>query len=177
MPFHWYALHSHPNRERAIFQELESRHLEAFYPCITIKPVNPRSRKERPYFPGYLFVRVDLETTGLSTIQWMPHVIRLVSQGGEPTPVPDALIHALQRRMDQLAAHPEMATLPAIQPGETVQIDKGPFEGYQAILDARLPGSQRVRVLLKLLSGRLVPMDLDGADIKPERKKQKMKKP
>jgi transcriptional antiterminator RfaH len=172
MPLNWYALHSHPNREKAVFQELLSRRLEAFYPSLTVKPVNPRSRKERPYFPGYLFVRVDLEETGLSTLQWMPHVIRLVSHGGEPSPVPDTLIHALQRRMDQLAAHPETATLPAVKPGDKVVIGEGPFEGYPAIFDARLPGTQRVRVLLKLLSGVLVKVDLDGEDIRPERKKK-----
>ncbi len=171
MTLQWYAIHSHPNRERAVFQELESRSVEAFYPVLAIKPVNPRSRKERAYFPGYLFARVDLEQTGLSFLQWMPHVIRLVSYGGEPSVVPESLIYALQRRMEEITSHPELVLTPAVQPGDAVQIEGGPFEGYPAIFDARLPGTQRVRVLLRLLSGAYVKVDLDGQDIRPRRKK------
>jgi transcriptional antiterminator RfaH len=171
MPINWYAIHSHPNRERAVFQELESRSIEAFYPSLAVKPVNPRSRKERPYFPGYLFVRLDLEQTGLSFLQWMPHVLRLVSYGGEPSVVPESLIYALQRRMEEIATHPELLAAPAVQRGDSVEIGGGPFEGYPAIFDARLPGTQRVRVLLRLLSGAFVKIDMDSQDIRPRRKK------
>ena len=40
---------------------MQSQDYEVFYPCLRIHPVNPRSRKIVPYFPGYLFVEADLE--------------------------------------------------------------------------------------------------------------------
>jgi transcription antitermination factor NusG len=47
-----------------------------------------------------------------------------------------------------------------------VVIQDGPFAGYEAIFDTRLPGRERVRVLLKLLQKRQVPVDLPAAQIK-----------
>ena len=35
------------------------------------------------------------------------------------------------------------------------------LEGYRAIFDARLPGTERVRVLLKMLNDRYVPLEVD----------------
>ena len=34
------------------------------------------------------------------------------------------------------------------------------LEGYQALYDARLPGTERVRVLLKMLNDRYVPLEM-----------------
>ena len=34
------------------------------------------------------------------------------------------------------------------------------LEGYQALYDARLPGTERVRVLLKMLNDRYVPLEV-----------------
>ena len=36
------------------------------------------------------------------------------------------------------------------KPGETVMVHSGPFAGYEAIFDVRLPGTERVRILLKI---------------------------
>ena len=54
-----------------------------------------------------------------------------------------------------------------LKPGDVVTINFGPFEGYQAIFDARLPGTERVRVLLQLLSNqRKVPIELSAGQIR-----------
>jgi hypothetical protein len=45
--------------------------------------------------------------------------------------------------------------------GDPVYIREGIFEGYRAIFDIRLPGSERVRVLLEMLNDRYVPMEID----------------
>jgi hypothetical protein len=53
-------------------------------------------------------------------------------------------------------------------------ISDGPFAGYEAIFDARVPGSERVRVLLQLLnSQRQVPLELTAGQIKQKKIKQK----
>jgi len=52
-------------------------------------------------------------------------------------------------------------------------ISDGPFAGYEAIFDARVPGSERVRVLLQLLnSQRQVPLELTAGQIKQIKGKQ-----
>ena len=164
----WYALRSKPRKEDIVWKQVHDRGYEVFFPRIRVHPVNPRSRKVKPYFPGYIFVRLDLEELGNSVIQWMPHTVGLVSFGGEPAPVPDHLIHAIRRRVEEIASAGG-EVFDGLKQGEVVRIDHGPFEGYEAIFDARLPGSERVRVLLKILSNRQVSVELDAAHIKQKK--------
>jgi transcriptional antiterminator RfaH len=166
----WYALRSKPRKEEAIWRQLRSDGFEVFYPRLKVNPVNPRSRKIKPYFPGYLFVLVDLEETGVSRFQWMPHTLGLVSFGGEPAHVPDNLIVELRRRVLEISeAGGEL--FDGLKPGDSIRISSGPFEGYEAIFDARLPGSERVRVLLELLtSKRRLPVELPTGAIEKKRK-------
>jgi transcription antitermination factor NusG len=50
-----------------------------------------------------------------------------------------------------------------------VAIHAGPFAGYEAIFDLRLSGSDRVRVLLKMLNNRNLPVELDSKQIEKKR--------
>jgi transcriptional antiterminator RfaH len=162
----WYVLHSKPYREEALWQQALAQGFEAFYPRLQVKPANPRARKIRPYFPGYLFVHVDVDEVGLSTFQWMPCAIGLVCFGGVPAHVPDTLVVAIQRRLEEVNAAGG-GLFYRLKSGDPVVIQDGPFAGYQAIFDARLGGKDRVRVLLKMLNERRVPMKLRAAQIKP----------
>ena len=138
---------------------------------MKVQTVNPRARKVRAYFPGYIFVRADIDEVGLSVFQWMPHATGLVTFGGEPAPVPENLIAAIKRRLDEInAAGGEV--FDGLKQGDVVTISYGPFEGYKAIFDARLPGSERVRVLLQLLNNqrRIVPVELEAAHIQRNKK-------
>lgn len=166
---YWYALHSHPHKEDLLWKQVEAHSIEVFYPRIRVSPVNPRSRKIRPYFPGYLFVHTDLEAVGLSVFNWMPYSTGLVSFGGEPSIVSDALIVAIKQRILQIEESGG-ELFEGLHPGDMVVIEEGPFAGYEAIFNLRLPGSERVRVLLKMLSDRNVPLELRSGQIRKKRK-------
>jgi transcriptional antiterminator RfaH len=166
----WYALRSKPRKEEVLWQQLLAREVEVFFPRLKVNPVNPRSRKLRPYFPGYLFVQVDLEEVGLSIFKWMPHAIGLVSFDGEPATVPDNLIYAVQKRVEEIAAVGG-EFYDGLQPGDPVRISNGPFAGYEAIFDMRLPGSERVRVLIQMLSDRKLPVELKAGQVERKNKR------
>ena len=172
MPYHWYALRSKSRKEDAVCRQVQSQGFEVFYPSLRVHPVNPRSRKIVPYFPGYLFVAADLEQVGISIFQWMPHTLGLVSFGGEPSIVPENLILAIQKRVDEInAAGGEI--FDGLKPGETVWISDGPFQGFEAIFDGRLPGSERVRVLLEFLGNRRkVSVVLEASQIQRLKRKK-----
>ncbi len=160
----WYVLHSKPNNENLLSEQLTLRRIEAFLPRIPVHTVNPRARKTRPYFPGYVFVHFDLSHTGASVLQWIPGASGLVAFGNELGYVPDNLIHALRRRVDEIqTAGGEL--LRSIQAGDAVVIQDGPFQGYEAIFDERISGSERVRVLLKLFQREAVPLHLCAGQI------------
>jgi transcriptional antiterminator RfaH len=168
MALHWYALRSKPRKEDIAWKQVNERGFEVFYPRLRVNPVNPRSRKFHPYFPGYLFIRADIDAVGLSAFQWLPHTTGLVSFGGEPSPVPDNLIHAIRQRVDEIAkAGGEV--FDALNKGDVVRINYGPFEGYEAIFDVRLPGTERVRVLLQFLSTRYVPIELEASHLQAKK--------
>lgn len=169
MAYHWYALRAKPRKEDAVWRQVRNEGFDVFYPRIRVNPVNPRARKVKPYFPGYMFLYADLDQVGQSVFQWMPHTLGLVSFGGEPAFVPENLIIELRKRIEEIAqAGGEL--FDGLKPGDKVVINEGPFKGYDAIFDARLPGSERVRVLLVLLSNqRQVPVELQSGLI--ERKK------
>jgi transcription elongation factor/antiterminator RfaH len=166
MAEYWYALRTKSRKEDVVWKQIVDRDFDVFYPRLKVNPVNPRSRKVRPYFPGYLFVKLDLEKAGLTTFQWMPHTVGLVSFGGEPAAVPENLIHAIRERVEEIAAAGGIV-FDGLKQGDTVLIDHGPFEGYEAIFDMRLPGTERVRVLLQLLSNqRQLPVEIDASKIR-----------
>ena len=165
----WYALRSKPRKEDFLWAQLQAHDIECFYPRTRVKTVNPRARKVRPYFPGYIFVYADLEKVGLSTLQWMPGAGGLVAFGGPPASVPETLINAIRKRVDEINTAGGEAQV-GLERGDLVVIREGPFAGYEAIFDARVSGDERVRVLLSLLNRPKFPLELSGAYL--QRKKQ-----
>jgi transcriptional antiterminator RfaH len=78
------------------------------------------------------------------------------------------LIYVIRQRVDDINyAGGELFDVLKI--GATVVIHSGPFAGYEAIFDARLPGSDRVRVLLKLLKNRKMLVDLPAGQVRPKK--------
>jgi transcriptional antiterminator RfaH len=98
----------------------------------------------------------------------MPHTLGLVTFGDEPASVPEHLIRALEKRITEInEAGGEV--LDGLSQGDKIRIHTGPFSGYEAIFDHRLPGKERVRVLLKFLGEpRQVPIELDVSQIRKE---------
>lgn len=161
----WYVLHSQPRKEMLLSELVCSHGIHSFCPTIKVHPKNPRARKIVPYFPGYLFVHIDLEEVGISTLKWMPYGTGLVSFDGIPASVPEALIHEIVHRVEEINSCSGKLLL-GIKSGDRVLIESGMFEGYQAIFDTCLSGNERVRVLLQLMGqNRSVPVILPAHQI------------
>jgi len=158
----WYILHSKPNKEEFVLQQLGIHNIDVYYPYIRVQPVNPRSRKTRPYFPGYLFVNADLDTVGTTVLKWIPGAIGLVDFGGELASVPDDLLQTIRQHVDRINST-NSETLGIFMPGDQVIIQSGPFAGYQAIFDSYLSGHERVRVLLQMIKYRQLKIELPRA--------------
>lgn len=165
----WYAMRSKPNKEDFLARQFEAQGVQVYCPRIRVRVVNPRARKFRSYFPGYIFVQADLDEISRSTLQWLPGAAGLVSFGGEPASVPDNLIHAIRKRVDEINAT-DRDSIKGLSQGQVVTIQAGPFAGHEAIFDARLSGDERVRVLLKLINRQQLPLDLPSGQIQPGKK-------
>ena len=168
MTHRWVVIRSKPRKEEFLAQQMELRKIEIFNPRIRVQTVNPRARKIKPYFPGYVFVHMDLEKAGTLPMQYIPGAAGLVTFGGEAADVPDGLMHANRQKVDEINGAGGIL-VDTLKIGATVVIHSGPFAGYEAIFDARLPGSDRVRVLLKLLKNRQMLVDLPAGQIRPKK--------
>lgn len=164
MTLNWYALRTKPRKEEIVRNQLRDRQVEVFYPQLRVHPVNPRARKYKAYFPGYLFIHIEPEQVKQSLIVWMPHSLGLVCYGDEPAVIADHLIGAIERRTTEIAkAGGEIFS--GLKSGDGIMIDYGPFKGYEGLFDVRLPGSERVRILLKFLDSRRVPVEIPASYI------------
>lgn len=160
----WYVVRSKPHKELVVSNQMQAQGLDTYFPRLSKKSSRGRVK---PFFPGYIFVRADLEETGQSTLQWMPHTLGLVTFGGIPASVPEDMIAAIHEHVTTLNRKGEHV-LPSVKAGDLVEIRSGPFAGYQAIFDTRLSSNDRVRVLLKMLNDRCVAMELHASQVKPE---------
>lgn len=152
---HWYVVRSKPNRERVVAEQLRREGWETFFPTARVHAATgPRSAREKSYFPGYLFVRVDLAAVGISKLRWIPAGLGLLEFGGVPANVADSFIFALKRRIAEIQAAGGLV-LDGLKQGDTVKIVSGPFAGYEAVFDLRLKDSDRVRVMLEMLRRRV----------------------
>ncbi len=178
---HWYVFQSKPHKERQVADQLQRRRLDVFLPMARVSPVNPRAARERPYFPGYLFAKGDIETAGIGAVQWLPGLNRLVQFGGQPAAVADGFIAELRRRIADIRAAGGLM-FDGLERGVQVRITSGPFAGYEAVFDVRLTGAERVRVLIEWIehahrrgrSGagpRYVPVELNVSSIEKVRRK------
>ncbi len=159
----WYVMHSKPRKEAFLREYLLYHRIEAYLPSIRPEPADPRSKKEQPFFPGYLFIRVDLEKFSPSDLRWIPGAIGLVSYGGEPAYVTDAVIRAIQEQIEATSKPYD----DLFRPGDLVLIKDGLFADFRAIFDCRLSGHDRVRVLLELLQGQRMRLELSAGQLRP----------
>jgi transcriptional antiterminator RfaH len=100
------------------------------------------------YFPGYLFVRLDLAADRWRAVNGTLGVAHLVGAGEHPAAAPHGVVEAL------IAAADERGVLagPPLAAGQTVRIIAGAFADQLAVIE-RLDGAGRVRVLLEIVGG------------------------
>jgi transcription antitermination factor NusG len=166
LPTEWYALRSKPNKEELLLDQLLIRKVETYFPRLRIQPVNPRSRHIRPYFPGYMFVNVDLRQISVFSLAWIPGASRLVCFDGQPAAISAVLVTAIQKKVDAInAAGGEV--LEGLKHGDRVTIQSGPFAGYEGIFDTRLSGNERMRVLLRLMQNRQIRVEVPVGLVQP----------
>ncbi len=100
----WYVLSCKPNKEGILLRQLQSQGYEVFYPRHFSTNGKTGRLHIKAYFPGYLFIRLDLTQVGQSTFQWMPNAEGLVSFESRPAYVPDILIEAIKKHVEKINA-------------------------------------------------------------------------
>jgi transcription elongation factor/antiterminator RfaH len=151
----WYAVHTQPNRELRAKSQLENQGYEVFLPrCLkTVRHARKLTNVAAPFFPRYLFVRLDLVQHRWRSVNGTFGVISLVMQGEKPHPVPRGVVEAMIACVDTSGF---LCFKESLVLGTQVRLAAGPFAEQLGILD-RLDDSGRVRVLLDIM-GAAIPV-------------------
>lgn len=158
----WYTLHTKPNTEYKVATALQRRGLDIYLPEIEDAKTS-QERKSKPFFPCYLFLKVDFEIVGLSHVEWTPGLRRVLTFGDRPVPVSDEIIDLIRRKLGEIKVSDDWPGH-TFKPGDTVRITDGPFRDMLAIFEEPTTSSQRVQVLLNIL-GHASRVRVDVADL------------
>lgn len=151
----WFAVQSQSHRAAGAAIQLRNQGFRVFLPLRARTWRHARRIDIRlvPFFPGYLFVALDLGRDRWRSVNSTYGVQRLVMAGGEarPMPVPMGIIEALQREADARGC---LVADDRLRVGEPVRILAGPFSDIVGEL-VQLNESGRIRVLIELLGGQI----------------------
>jgi transcriptional antiterminator RfaH len=157
MTSQWYVAHCKLQKEKQAAAALEAHlGLSVYLPEVR-RQVHGQVQRA-PFFPGYLFVRANLQMVAPSDIHTMPGVLRLVTFGEVPQPVPSVVIEAIRRQVKHLKTQGGLV-MHGFRPGDRVRLTEGPLHGLEAIFLGPMKPSERVRVLIEFL-GALRNMDV-----------------
>ncbi|MBI1245723.1 MAG: transcriptional activator RfaH [Alphaproteobacteria bacterium] len=153
----WYVVYTQPNGEARALANLRRQGYEAYLPRYRRRRTHARKTDivERPLFPRYLFVALDLMRARWRPILSTFGVCDVVRNGDQPAPVPAGVV-------EEIRAGEESHSFDAVDPlagagaGSAVRILSGPFADLVGRLQSAAE-SERVVLLLDLL-GREVCM-------------------
>lgn len=159
----WYVVSTQARRERLAADNLRRQSYTVFLPTLskTVRHARSVRTAQEAYFPGYLFVRLDVAIQRWRPIESSIGVLRLIKAGSKPTAAPVGLVESLIARSHS-DGHLRL-DVQDLQPGQVVRITQGPFAESLAVVD-RSSGEERVRVLLALL-GQTTAVSLARQDV------------
>lgn len=160
----WWVVHVRSRQEKVLARECRLREIPFYLPLREHR--NRRDPRHRiswlPLFPGYLFVRGDLEHERLELLRTnlCVNILGVLDQEGLGLDL--AQVRRLQEMGLPLRAHPEL------KEGSIVKIAEGPFEGMTGLV-ASVKGKNRFVVSVRFIH-RSVSVELDRDELVPGEK-------
>jgi transcription elongation factor/antiterminator RfaH len=160
----WYAVQCQPHRENAAAVHLENQHIKVFFPRreTTRRHARKIERVRRPFFPGYLFIQLDITRERWRCVNGTFGVARIVMLNDQPAPAPRGVVEALMDACDEKG---NLSWKMELRPGQKVRVIDGPLMDLVGQLD-QLTDSDRVRVLLDIM-GRVTRVVLPRSYLVP----------
>ena len=158
----WYVMHTKSRHEKVVNEQLLKKSIEAYLPIVTVRS----KRRDRqamirvPLFPGYLFVKTDLQPDSHLEVVKTTGAVRLIGNRQGPVPVPDQTVESLQIMVD---SNGPVTTGHRLSTGDKVMVVYGPFAGVVGIF-VRYGGKGRVIVDIEAL-GQYAGVEVNEEDI------------
>ena len=147
----WVAVATHANAERQAVQNLNRQGYECYCPYSRVLRRHARRSEmvDRPFFPGYLFVRLDRDRDQWRPIMYSRGVRAIVRFGDELGIVPEGLVESLIAREEGDGLRPAPAS-ERLRVGQQVSLHGTLFDNFICTV-ASIDAKDRVCVLLDLM--------------------------
>src|SRR5229473_1698537 len=141
----WYVVHTYSGFEQKAKTALEERtrllHMEHKIGEIVV-PVErvqelgkggQRKVSSRKFFPGYIFVKMELDEETWHVVKDTPKVTGFVGHATMPPEVPESEVLAIRQQMEEGALRPKPKGL--FEVGEAVKVINGPFQDFNGTVE------------------------------------------
>jgi transcriptional antiterminator NusG len=162
----WYALWTHSHCEQMVHDQLQQKGFSTFLPRVDVWSRRRGKRRliKAPMFPGYLFLRHQMDKDAYLTVSRAKGLVRVLGERWDRlAEVPHGEIEAIQK-ID--AACCRVLPYPYLREGQRVRIADGPLTGVEGLLVESRP-SKGLLVLSVHLLQRSVAMSVDATAVVP----------
>jgi transcriptional antiterminator NusG len=179
-PGRWYVIHSYAGYENKVKSNLESRiasmNMEEriFEVVIPMEDViefknGKKQVVSKKLYPGYLWVRLDLDDDSWYVVRNTPGVTGFVGLGARPTPlsrkeVEGVLLVETAHEGEGAGGRKRPTRGFEYEIGESVRVREGPFADFSGTIAEINEDQLKLKVLVNIF-GRETPVELDFAQV------------
>ena len=170
----WYVVHTYSGYEQKAKAALEER-VRAFglqekigeilVPVERVQELGKGGQRKissRKFFPGYIFVNMELTDETWHIVKDTPKITGFVGHSTQPPEVPESEVREITQQMEEGALRPKPKVL--FEVGESVKVVDGPFQDFNGTVEEVRPEKGKVRVLISIF-GRATPVELDFVQV------------
>lgn len=168
----WYTIHTYSGyedkvadsiRQRINAVDMADKIFDVMVPKEKQIEIRNGKRKvvERKIFQGYVLVEMKLTEETWFIVRNTPGVTGFVGSGTEPTPVSEAEIRKIKKRMGVEEPKHQIDLVE----GEVVNIVDGPFKGFDGSVSEIDTQKGKLKVMVSMF-GRDTPVELDALQVK-----------
>lgn len=166
----WYVLHTYSGYENKVKSNLEQRieamglennvfGIEIPTEMVTeIKEGGRRVETEKKVFPGYVLVRMELDSRVWAAVRNTPGVTGFVGSQGSPQALTRAEYNKIMGMGKATPGAPKK-TSTSIEVGQAVKVISGPLAEFDGVVSEVSPESGKVKVMVSIF-GRETPVEL-----------------
>ncbi|MCK9238104.1 MAG: transcription termination/antitermination protein NusG [Thiopseudomonas sp.] len=170
----WYVVHAYSGYEKQVMRSLleriklegmEEQFGEIMVPTEEVVEMRAgqKRKSERKFFPGYVFIQVDMSEAAWHLIKGTPRVLGFIGgTAAKPAPISEREAEAMLRRVADSDEKPRPRTL--FEPGETVRVVDGPFADFNGVVEEVNYEKSRIHVAVTIF-GRSTPVELEFSQV------------
>lgn len=153
----WFVLRTKSRQEKILAHELRSRGISSFLPLVlcTKYYAGRKAQVELPVFPGYLFLRGEVDHAyEADRTRRVAQIIKVADQ-----PRIDRELRNIHLALCGKAA---LDPYPYLHAGVRVEVSAGPFRGLQGVIEDGARRDNRLILQVDIL-GRAVSLEIDAS--------------